>query len=52
MCIGANLPEPEEENVDYGIYAPEIHEHEQDRVHPDLVAARHLQQNIIMNHFI
>lgn len=55
MCIAAGIPEPEEEeNVDYGIYAPEINQHHelQDRVHPDLAAARQLQRNIIMNHFV
>lgn len=57
MCIenGVEAPDPEEniQNIDYGIYAVQNHEDDGIRgVNPDLAAARHLQQNIINNHFL
>lgn len=56
MCIAAGVPEPEEgeeENIDFGIFAPDLNDDGlQNRVHPDLAAARRLQQNIIRNHFM
>jgi hypothetical protein len=59
MCIENNIPdvplEPEDENVDFGMYQPEdddfLVEHGAHRVIPELAQARLLQQRIIRNFF-
>lgn len=59
MCIENNIPnvplEPEDENVDFGMYQPEdgdfVVEHGARWVNPELAEARLLQQRIIRNFF-
>lgn len=49
MCIEYNIPNPED-NVAVINFGNLINELE-NGINPDLAAARHLQQNIIQNHF-
>lgn len=56
MCITDAAPDPEEEDnvIDYGVYEPDELPRQRDnaRVNPDLLAARQLQRNRILNHFL